>query len=234
MELTAKISLFIHILAGALTLIAGPIALFYQKKNRLHRLAGKVFMYSMVVVIITSVFAFIRHPHVVFYQFLFALSILVTFNLWQGVRSILFMKGAHPSQFDQSLIWVFIFTGAAMIFAAVWYYLNGAEIAFPILFGVFGLLVLSSSLKFRRFLEAENISSGWWFRNHIDAMMGAFIASTTAFTVNAADFLPWYLQWFGPAIVLQPLVIYFLNQRKLTKKQLGKPFEAAEEKVPIG
>ena len=112
-----------------------------------------------------------------------------------------------------------------MINAAVWYYFPGKNVAIPILFAVFGIITLGSSLKFRRFIYAENIiSPHWWLRNHVNAMMGAFIASTTAFTVNAANFLPFYIQWFGPALVLQPLVYYYMRQRKLLKMDLGKPF----------
>jgi uncharacterized membrane protein len=228
MEIIATISLIIHIIAGTSTLIAGPIALFYQKKNRLHRIAGKVFMYAMVVVIITSVFTFLRLPHVVFYQFLFAISIMVSMNIWQGVRSILFMKGQRPGVWDRRIVWFFILTGGAMLNAAAWYFLRGGEIALPILFAVFGIIVLADSLKFRRFLEADYVNSQWWLRLHILGMMAAFIASSTAFTVNAAHFLPWYLQWFGPAIILQPLVFYYLRQRKLLKKDLGKPFRPTE------
>lgn len=225
MELIGKISLFIHIFAGASTLIAGPIALFFQKKTKQHRIAGKVFTYSMMAVIATSVFKFLRVPHEVGYQFLFAISILVAFNIWQGVRSIQFMKGKQPGQFDRTIIWLFIFTGVAMVNAAVWYYLRGVNMALPILFGVFGTIVLASSLTFRRFLVAGNIPPRWWLRIHIKAMMGAFVASTTAFTVNAINFVPFYVQWFGPAVLLQPLVYYFLRERKLLKKDLGKPFE---------
>lgn len=221
MELIGKISLFIHIFAGASTLIAGPIALFYQKKTQQHRIAGKVFLYSMMVVIVTSIFKFLRVPDDAGYQFLFGISLLVSLNLWQGVRSIQFMKGKRPGQTDRAVVWLFLFTGTAMISAAVWYYLSGREIALPILFSVFGIIILVTSVRFRQFLIAENVSPQWWLRNHIFAMMGAFIASTTAFTVNAVHFLPFYIQWFGPAIVLQPLLIYYLWKRKLLRKQLG-------------
>ena len=37
MEFLGKASLFIHILAGVSTLIAGPIALFYNKQNKKHK-----------------------------------------------------------------------------------------------------------------------------------------------------------------------------------------------------
>jgi hypothetical protein len=45
---------------------------------------------------------------------------------------------------------------------------------------------------------------------HLSTMLGAFTASTTAFTVNVApEFMPWWAQWFGPTMMLLPLQFYF-------------------------
>lgn len=231
MELIGKISLFIHIFAGVSTLIAGPIALFYQRNSKKHVIAGKVFNVSMMIIIVTSIFKFLRVPDNFGYQFLFGISILVGFNLFQGIRSIRFMKGKQPGHFDRTFIWVFILTGIGMMNAGIYHLMHGHSFPLAILFLVFGVIVMTGGLKFRRFLVAGNISSRWWLRLHIDAMMGAFIASTTAFTVNAADFLPWYAQWFGPAIVMQPLLMYFMAQRKLRKKDLGNPFKKQQPVV---
>ncbi|MDO8367763.1 MAG: hypothetical protein Q7T20_13260, partial [Saprospiraceae bacterium] len=41
-----------------------------------------------------------------------------------------------------------------------------------------------------------------WMQLHLGTMLGAFTASTTAFTVNSAYFLPWWAQWFGPTLLL--------------------------------
>ena len=228
MELIGKISLLIHIAAGVSTLLSGPVAIFYNAKTRVHRIAGKAFFYAMSVVLVTSVIGFVQRPDNVFYQFLLGISALVAYNVWKGVRAILFMKRrSSPGPADQAVAWVALFFGAAMLNAAVWYFFRGTNVALPILFGVFGLLIFTDAWRYRKLLNASHVTPQWWFRQHIDAMFGAFIASTTAFTVNAADFLPWYIQWFGPTVALQPLAIYFLAKRKLRKKDLGNPLGEA-------
>ncbi len=87
-----------------------------------------------------------------------------------------------------------------------------------ILFGAFSLVCLSEiypSLK--RFKNPKEVN---WFRIHIGSMMGAFIASTTAFVVNALKFLPLLVQWFVSTVILVPLIIYY--QRKFAPKKKGQ------------
>jgi hypothetical protein len=61
-------------------------------------------------------------------------------------------------------------------------------------------------------LRADQLAPMVWYKLHVATMLGAFTASTTAFTVNAAHFLPWYIQWFGPTLALLPLQFYFAKK----------------------
>ena len=107
MEVLGNVSLWIHIAAGIITLIAGPIALFYNKNNEKHKLVGKIFFYAMVIVVITSVTGFIKRPTVVFFQFLLGISFLVSYHIIRGIRGIRFMKGnLTPSSFDRNWAWM--------------------------------------------------------------------------------------------------------------------------------
>ena len=72
------LSLIIHIVAGVLTLIAGPIAIFANRKYlKLHKIAGNVFFYAMLVVCVSAVIGFLKRPDQVFFQFLLGIAILV-------------------------------------------------------------------------------------------------------------------------------------------------------------
>ena len=44
-----RMTLFVHILAGSLGLLAGYVALFAAKGSQLHRKGGMVFVYAMLV-----------------------------------------------------------------------------------------------------------------------------------------------------------------------------------------
>ncbi|MCB0521136.1 MAG: hypothetical protein H6577_12415 [Lewinellaceae bacterium] len=227
MELLGKLLDYIHVLAGVLTLLAGPVAILSNRNMKLHRIAGKIFFYSMSIVVLSSVVSFVKHPQAVFYQFLLGIAVLVGYNILRAIRAIQFMKGASPGGFDKGLVWFTGLSGLTMLAGAAVYINKGSGVALPILFTVFGLGTLLDSLKFHRMIESPGISKGWWLRLHVLSMFTAIIASTTAFTVNVGGFLPWYLQWFGPALLFQPFAIYFLRKRKLTKKAL-------ESTVPKG
>lgn len=223
MKLLTDLNLLIHIIAGTITLLTGPIAIFYNFRDvRRHRLVGKVFYYAMLVVAFTAILSFFRRPDQVFAQFLLGISLLVLAGIFRGVRSIFLMKGASVSTFD----WAYtVLLGANAVFMlgmAVWHLFNGTMIAFPILFGVFGLISASDTwTNWKTFRHPAALHRLDWMRLHLGTMLGAFTASTTAFTVNAAPFLPWWAQWFGPTLLLLPLQFYFGKKVKAMRRKIA-------------
>ncbi|MFN8303304.1 MAG: hypothetical protein U0U46_12475 [Saprospiraceae bacterium] len=218
-QLFGKLSLIIHIIAGASTLIAGPVAIFYNFKDaRKHRLAGKVFFYAMLVVCVSSWMGYVKRPDQPFFQFLLGVAMIVLASVLRKVRAIQFMKNLRrPGGFDIAYTVMLGLTGMWLFSRALWHFEHGTMIALPILLLVFGVMALSDTVQnCRLFLWKRAVSSHEWYRLHVGTMLGAFTASTTAFTVNAATFLPWYLQWFGPALAIIPLQIYF--GRKLRRR----------------
>ncbi len=211
MEFVLQSLLIIHVLAGILTLLSGPVAIFYNFKDpKNHRRAGKVFFYAMLVVCFSAVVGFLKQPDKIFYQFLLGISLLVFAGIIRGVRAIMLMKGGRVYSFDMVYSVMLALVGVVMVVRGAWLLQNGTFIAFPVLFGVFGLGGLGDAIKnFRIFGNPLELSKSDWMRLHLNSMLGAFIASTTAFTVNVADGLPWYIQWFGPTILLVPINIYF-------------------------
>ncbi len=225
MATLVNLHLILHVLAGVLTLITGPIAIFANsKRTRLHIISGKIFFFAMNYVCISAIVGYFRHSEQVFYIFLLGISILVYANIFRGVRAIQIMKGSTVKRFD------FIYTTILGLFA-VWmigmaaksYISHPSEVAIPVLFTVFGIgSLMSVKENLQKFLHPENVSKMEWLHFHVGTMLGAFTASTTAFTVNSAHFLPWYIQWFGPTLLILPLQIYWkrrlLGQNKKQEK----------------
>lgn len=216
MEVLSKLLLFTHIAAGAVTLLSGPVAIFYNfKDRRKHRVAGKVFFYAMLVVCFSSIAGFIKRPDQFFYQFLLGIAVLVLAGIARGVRAAMLMKGGKVIRFDFVYSVLLGLFGVLMIGQAGRLVAQQAMIAMPILFGVFGLsAVLDSVRNVRIFSNPARMRANDWMRLHLNSMLSAFIASSTAFTVNAAHFLPWYWQWFGPTLLLVPIIIYFSRKVK--------------------
>ncbi len=236
MEVLAHISLLVHIAAGILTLIAGPIAIFYNFKDaRKHRLAGKVFFYAMLVICVTAFFGYLKRPDYVFFQFLLGIAVLVLAGVLRGVRAIRLMQGGTVQRLDYGYTILLGVFGLWMVGMAGWHGYRGAEVVFPILFSVFGAAALSDTwTNLRSFRRAADMHRLDWYRLHVGSMLGAFTASTTAFTVNAAHFLPWYLQWFGPTLALLPLQFYFGKKIQAWKAaaQQTPPVSAALDSNP--
>ncbi len=223
MELLGKIVLIIHIIAGVSTLVTGPFAIFYNFKDpKKHRIVGKAFFYAMLIVGFSSVAGWLKRPDSAFMQFLMGIAIIVLTGVFRGVRSIFLMKGGRVLRFDFIYTAVLGVGGIWMAAMSVWHFKHGTMIAIPILFAVFGTTALKDTLdNIRIFTRPLALHRLDWMRLHTSTMLGAFTASTTAFTVNAAPFLPWWAQWFGPTLLLLPVQIYF-GRKLLAMKAKGE------------
>ena len=221
MELFGKIALIIHIIAGGSTLITGPLAIFYNFKDpKKHRIVGKTFFYAMLVVVISSISGLIKHPDSAFFQFLFGISILVLCGILRGVRSIFLMKGAAVTNLEWAYTILLGINGIWMLGMSAYHFNAGTMVAIPILFSVFGTMsVLDVRKNWQVFSQPQLLHRLDWMRLHASTMLGAFTASTTAFTVNAAHFLPWWAQWFGPTMLILPLQFYFGGKLKAMRKK---------------
>ena len=219
MEFLGQLSLITHIVAGAVMLLSAPFAFIINVKSiKNHRLAGKIFNYAMTIVGITTVIGVFKRPDNLFSYFLLAIMVLTAFSVVKGVRAIQVMKGSPINKVDYINLAFIGVSGLFLLGAATYVHFFNLSGEVTILFGVFGLVCLAEiypSLK--RFKNPKEVN---WFRVHIGSMMGAFIASTTAFVVNALKFLPFLVQWFGPTVVLVPLIIYY--QRKFAPKKKGQ------------
>lgn len=221
MELLGKMNIIIHVIAGGGMLLFAPAAFLINTKNiQRHRLAGKIFNYCMAVVGVTTLIGVMKDPTNIFRQFLLAILVFTVYNVVKGVRAMQIMKGSPVKKIDYINIALLGLAGLFLLGAAAWlYFFKNSGLTAPILFGVFGLLSVFEIRPGLKLLKVGRDDKNELFRQHISAMMGAFIASSTAFTVNAFHSLPVLLQWFGPAIILSPLVVYYLRKFAPKKKK---------------
>lgn len=211
-----ELILWIHVIAGSVTLLTGPMAIFFNFRDpKRHKVVGKIFFYAMLLVCFSSLGGYFMHPGQVFYLFLLGISVLVLGGTLRGVRAMMLMRGAAVNVLDYLHNIMMPLNGLWMLGMALRLSQKEGMLAFVILFSVFGLGAFS---ELRRSWQAlrypETLTRMTWMRIHSSNMVGAFIASTTAFTVNTAHYLPWYIQWFGPTLLLVPVQVYFGRKLK--------------------
>lgn len=225
MELLLDLNRALHIITGISTLVAGPVAIFYNFRNpKNHRLAGQIFFWAMMHVTLSAMVGFWRRPEQPFYQFLGLLAMMVLVGTVLGVRAMQIYKGKTPFWLDRAVLFGHFAVGLAMLALAGFYFLkwqNALPIA--ILLTIFGSMTAAGGFAFQKILRHfSTVDRRHFYKLHLTSMLGGFTASTTAFVVQTCHFLPWWLQFFGPTMVLLPVTFYFLNTLNLRKKDLPK------------
>jgi len=206
METSYKITLGLHITSGFLALLCGCVAVISKKGGKIHRGAGKVFFFSMLGVCFTSVFISIVKDN----RFLLLIGVFSFYLNYAGYRAIK-NKNLKPSVPD----WIVLFIAAANTFFMV-YSMN----VILMVFGAICFYIIIQNLRTNiKTIRNQSLPALAWLKWHIGMMMGAFIATATAFlVVNLGSWkfitLPEWLGWLIPTIALTPLSVYF--SRKYT------------------
>ena len=181
MEPTIKILIYIHAFFGGLGLINGLVSIFVKKGSLNHKKSGQIFSYSIVISSLISLFVarMTHHENL----FLFLIGIFTIYLVLAGNRALTLK--------DKSKIaanWVDILISGAMLITSLVMILLGVigllqhseNKLLHLFFGGFGLfLTLKDFQTFRTFRTNKNA----WLKSHIGRMVGALIASFTAFLV---------------------------------------------------
>jgi hypothetical protein len=102
---------------------------------------------------------------------------------------------------------------------------------FSVVFAVFGVILATMLLgDLRRRTQLATQSKGWFLKMHIGRMMGAFIATLTAFLVQNWQTDPVYIAWLLPTVVFTPLIIYYQRKFKVSTAHLKRRQSVLVEK----
>jgi len=194
-----------HILAGLLALAAGVGAIVTAKGRRRHTAAGKLYVGSMAVVVVTAV------PLAVWTDnwFLLAIAVFSGYLVFGGYRVILRRRRrlSALTAVDYTGHGTMLLAGGAMIAAGGWQTVTGAAGAWPALavFGAIGGGFAAATLAEFRAPPGERTP---WITWHIGYMGGAYIATVTATVTVNLTMLPPLIRWLGPTAVGVPLIVY--------------------------
>lgn len=208
MENLIEFLMYSHVAAGTISLITAPVAMAVTKGGKVHRVAGKIFFWSMVYIFGSAVILGVYH----WKPFLLMVSVLSFYLVYSGYRT-LYQKQIHLGKGVEWYDWfVSAACGIFMLGFLVWsvdLMVNGTNAILIIFFSVGGLFSIVTEIK--RYLRTRDQKHGWLF-NHIGRMVGGFIAAVTAFSTNVLTFLPGLAQWLWPTLIGTPLIIYWIRR----------------------
>lgn len=200
--------LILHIAGGSIGLLTGMLVLSLTKGKKLHKTLGMLFVFGMMIAGVSSLALAIMHPN----PFLFMIGVFTLYMTGTGVRFIKSkLSNPTPATFDRILQ---IGMGISGIILIGW----GAKLLFDgsmfgvvlITFGGIGMSMLVFDLKKMGKPEPDKLA---YIRIHIQRLLGAFIASFTAFLVvnleYMPDFIPGWMYWILPTVIITPLISYW-------------------------
>ncbi len=203
--------LLIHQYAGMLSFVVAPLAMAAAKGSRAHRRWGKLFFFSTLVVCLTAILASILRPNP-----LMALVAVFSFHLAATGYRAISLKKLHEGQ--RMALGDYVLHGIATIVNLslfIWGALNlsfGSASDAGVLYFIFGSIGLFMVWRNVHQFYKRSVDKREWVFMHISGMVGAYIATLSAFSaVNLTFIKPMWLQWLWPTLLGVPLMIRWMN-----------------------
>lgn len=205
--------LVLHIAGGSLGLLTGTIAAAVTKGSKLHNLSGRLFFYGMLT---ASVSALIMSNLPLHYNvFLFTIGGFTLYMISSGYRIVHVQRNVRnkpkPAGLLDYAITIFgaVFTGFLLLLAT-----KGllAKNMFAIVPAVFAGVCINYLVLDVKLLTGKHPVKMAWIQNHISRMMGALIASYTAFLVVNVQIQQQWLLWLLPSLIGGILIARFLRK----------------------
>ncbi len=220
MDKLFKIFLVIHIISGAIGLISGTMNIIRKKGDKNHKLVGKMFLYSMLSVALTSlILSSLKTNHFLFIVGVFTFYMVLTANRYLSLKEIGLTQ--KPKIIDWLMTITMLLFGIVFLVFGIYNLTKGKN--FGIVFIVFGSLGLRMVSKDIKYFKGKMKIKNYWLIAHLQRMVGAYIAALTAFLVvngrHVGEILPSFLVWLLPTIILFPVIIMWTRKYKIIKKE---------------
>ncbi|SFC24798.1 hypothetical protein SAMN05421780_10411 [Flexibacter flexilis DSM 6793] len=212
MENTINILIYIHAFTGGLGLITGLISIFVQKGSTNHKKAGKIFSYAMLISALISlvVARMPNHENL----FLFLIGVFTIYMILAGNRALTLKNKTQADLTDKLVSGSMLITSIGMLAIGIFGMIQKIDNSILyVFFGGFGAFMsLKDFQTFRTFTTQKNA----WLISHLGRMIGALIASVTAFLVAGLN-IGSILVWILPTIIGTAYIIYW-SRRYAPKK----------------
>ncbi|MEO0463221.1 MAG: SemiSWEET family transporter [Pseudomonadota bacterium] len=239
------ILVILHVIAGALGLIAFWVPIATKKGAKNHRRGGNWalggFIEAGALAVAMAVYSLIdtsRHPEIAdraLYEGLFGWMMLYLGILTIGFADYGLAVIRHRAQRHALRRMRYQSVMAAVVVSGIWCGIYGVTVGDPlmVLVAVVGVvsMLMQQVYVFREHLPGLRAPPrAAYVGEHFRALIGMGISAYTAFmSVGLIRLVPEEvfnpLVWAGPSVVGVGLIIWFTNQRKQAQKQAGKPKE---------
>lgn len=205
----ADIILALHITAGFLALTCGSAIILMRKGDGRHRRLGWAFSGAMMTVAVTALALCLFRPN----DFLLTIALFSAYLTLTGWWAMASRKSTRSERAVATVDWTLALGGMATALAML--AVAGMEVLAdtshrPVVLLVFGLGI--AGMAGRDMMTAARrggLSRAEKLARHIQRMMGAWIASLTAFAVVNLSFLPDLAVWLGPTALVTPLITHW-------------------------
>ena len=211
MEFFFTLLLVIHIAAGTIGLFTGTMNIIRKKGDKLHKSVGRFFYFGMLINGFSGFIMSLIHIN----YFLLIIAVFSIYMVSTGQRSLSLKqlnKGQKPQVIDWILSIVMSFFGTGFIFFGG--YLVFTKVYFGTVMLVFGLISILMVLQDLKNYQGKIEIKNFWLLVHIQRMIGAYIAATTAFLVVNNSILPGIVAWLLPTVILVPLIFKWTRKHK--------------------
>ena len=202
-ELLISYLIVVHASLGGLALLSGFSALLARKGNRLHKISGLIFYFSMLASAFFAMIVAVLPGHE--NLFLFAIGVFSGYFVLAGRRSLSY-RWATNFKLDKVISGTMLVFGLVMILGPI-----VLKQKINIVSAVLGIVGLLFAIRdFQLFRKPEHLKKSS-LKLHIGKMIGGYISAVTAFVV-VNDFFQSIWGWFVPGILGGFLIAYWLRR----------------------
>ncbi|MBR74278.1 MAG: hypothetical protein CL872_05010 [Dehalococcoidaceae bacterium] len=202
--------LFIHIIAGTISLLAAFAATLASKGQKLHILAGRTYFWGMATIFFTAIPMSIASSNL----FLFLIAIFSFYLAYAGMRFARNRKGI-ANFLDWLAVGLMVTAGVAMWVLATVYFLNNNSQYITL--AIFGFIAISIGYTDFKNYKKKLARGKQRIARHLTNMLAGTIAVVTAVLVTNVQFGPAVILWILPTIVITPFIVWW-NRTVLINK----------------
>ena len=215
METCITSAIYIHAFFGGIGLIAGTLGFIAKKGSKLHQKSGKWFTIGMLISsgLSVPIASMPGHEN----PFLVMIGLFTIYMIIVGNRALRFKnRKVKVSKVDWMISGSMLLIALVMMYVGLFYF--ASLVVLYLFFGIIGLVLCVMDY---RFLSNPHKTKSAWLVQHIGKIVGAYIASVTAFLV-AGTHIQGLAVWILPSVIGNLSIIYWIVKVKRPGKKLAR------------